>query len=130
MLKYFFSGLIFIFLLLPGCDKNDSQTNDIKINIISPGKNEKIENALKTDIHVFVEAEEEIHEVEIVVSQVINPDNIVLSFSTFVHRKTFEFQELIDLSSYAQNTEFILKVKACKNHECGSSENIELPFTL
>jgi hypothetical protein len=130
MLKFFSTGLFFIIFLIAGCNKNDVQTNNIVINVMSPTKNEKIMNVSKTDIHFFVEAEEEIHKVEIKVSEVKNPDNVVLNFSTFVHRKTFEFREFIDLSAFIQGTEFSLTVKACKDHDCESSENIQLPFTL
>jgi hypothetical protein len=130
MLKFFSSGLFFMAFLVAGCDKNDVQTNNIVINVMSPTKNEKISNVSKTDIHLFVEAEEEIHKVEIKISEVKNPENVVLNFSTFVHRKTFEFREFIDLSAFVPGTEFILTVKACRDHGCESSENLQLPFTL
>ncbi|MFZ1704976.1 MAG: hypothetical protein WAT79_11570 [Saprospiraceae bacterium] len=124
--SFFLIFILGMVSMMSCCDSN--QDNTLTIEVISPKENIVVSNAKMVEIHIKMEATEQIHKTQILLTSKEKPNEILLEFMKFVHSNTFEYQEFVDLSSFSVGTEFQLSVTGCKNHECSEMEEKRIFF--
>lgn len=130
MKKFFFLLPLFALLALTSCEKDDDHDHEVTINILEPSNGELISDASAVHIHIEVVADEEVHDVEIVLHTHEDPDTRIIDVDMHSHESKLTFEQDVDLSSYPSGQEFHLEVVACKDHDCTETISEEVTFSI
>ena len=112
------------------CNKDDDHDHDVTISILEPSNGEVITDASLVHIHIEVEAEDEVHEMEVILHPHGDVDNKIIDFDTHSHESSVTFEQDVDLSSFPSGTEFHLEVVVCKDHDCEEKEEEDISFSI
>lgn len=120
-----FSMLIFAFA---SCNKSDD--NQITITFVSPTDNAVIANKSSVLIHVNFVASDENHMVRVILHPDDNASNNIIDWNQHSHKKTIEFKQTVDLSSFPSGTKFHLEAIACADHDCAKEVEEDIFFSI
>jgi len=130
LLTFLFIGLV----IIPSCkdDDGDSENNMITITIDEPMNEESIAMANCGDVHIHIdiEASVENHEIEIILHPEGDVNDKIIDKDMHDHDKVINFEQEVDLCSYAAGTCFHLEVAACIDHDCETKERADVEFCL
>lgn len=126
----FLLGALFL-LGLTACDKeeDDHDHAHVNINILSPTANQAVERADSVVVQIDLSTEDELHDVDIELKQA-GQDVPPFPQSIHEHSGSYNFNQVVDLSSYPSGTVFELHVHACEDHDCTELAEEEITFTI
>lgn len=133
MKRLFLPTLVLGMLTFSGCDDHDHEHGPVDITFLHPTDNEQIplSQADSVEIHVNFEWEaSEGESVEVLLVAENQTNDVLIDFYKHQHNKTYEFEQVVDLSSYPAGTEFHLTAKGCEDHDCDEFEEASIHFTL
>jgi len=116
-LKSFLFVITFIGTFTLTSCHNDDENNEITIEILKPSTN-IVSNKQNVEVHIKFTATGELHDMEVELHPEGDKENKIIQWDKHSHKKSFEFKESRDLSSFPAGTEFHLEVKACKDEKC------------
>lgn len=132
----FFYLLLFVCLgvFISGCkdDDGDDPTNTIAIEIEEPINDETIAMASCGDVHIHIDfvASVENHEVTVILHPEGDVNDKIIDYNEHAHDQTVNFEQEVDLCSYAAGTCFHLEVEACVDHDCEEMARADVEFCL
>ena len=133
MKKFLLPTLAIALFTLPACEDDHDEHSHATITFLHPADNETIAlaDADAVDIHVRFEWEgEEGEAVEVKLIAEGQADSLLIDFDLHQHDALYEFEELVNLSSFPAGTEFHLEAKAFENHEGTEFVESSIHFTL
>lgn len=135
MKKYFPPLIAFGLFAITGCeeDDHDHEHGHVTISFLHPtdGEEVSLDHADHVEIHVKFEWEGgEGQTVEIVLHPEGDESDLIIDFSQHQHEGMFEFEQEVNLASYAAGTEFHLTAKGCEDHDCDEFEEADIHFKL
>lgn len=101
---------------LTSCDDHD-ENNEITIEILKPTTS-IVTDIQNFEVHIKFTATGELHDLEVELHPEGDKENKIIEWDKHIHKKSYEFKESRDLSSFPAGTEFHLEVKACKDEKC------------
>lgn len=125
--------LLILGLLFIACDdddENDAMENEITINILEPADGETISDCADVHIHIEVTASMENHEIEVELHPEDDVDDKIIAYDEHNHDEVIDWEQDVNLCSYASGTCFHLEVAACKDHDCEEKERADAEFCL
>lgn len=131
--KIYLLAILFLGLSLSSCDKHEhDEDNEVKITIEEPTSGQIIAKDKCGDVHVHVKivATEENHDVEIVLHPDGDTSKKIINYDKHSHDKTINFEQEVDLCSFAAGTCFHLEVSACVDHDCEKKSTADIEFCL
>lgn len=111
-------------------DTVEPAENTITIRILEPLAGEIVSDASSVHMHIEVEATDENHEVEIELHPIDNQEDHIIDYHLHDHDRLITFEQEVDLSGYPSGTKFQLEVYACIDHECLSTAESEITFSI
>ena len=128
---YYLLSFAIVGLFITSCnDDDDDHDNKITITIEEPLDGSTITDCSEVHIHIEFEASDENHEVEVVLHPEGDVSDKIIDYSEHDHDKEIEFEQEVDLCSYASGTCFHLEVEACVDHDCEEKATAEAEFCL
>lgn len=127
---YFILCLLSVGLFITSCGDPEEDENQITITIDEPLDGDVISDCSEVHIHVDVVATVENHEFEVVLHPEDDTSDNIIDFDLHDHDKELNFEQEVDLCSYAAGTCFHLEVVACVDHDCEESVFAEAEFCL
>jgi len=126
LLPLFAAGALF----LTACEDGEDDHNHIDISFLEPGDEEVVTDASDVHIHVRFSADEENHNVAILVHPEGDPTDIILSLDEHDHDQVIDLEVDVDLSSYPSGTEFHVEAEACEDHDCAEVVTNDIHFSI
>jgi hypothetical protein len=86
-----------------------------------------------SDVHIhihFTATGGELHDVMVMLHPDGDVDDMIIEFEEHEHVEEYVFEQEVDLSGYASGTKFHLEAKACSDHDCESSEEGDIEFSI
>jgi len=133
MKKIFLPLFVLGLFTFSGCDDHDHDHGDVTITFLHPTNDEEISMAQASNVEIHIKFEwdgSEGEEVEVELHPEGDHDNKIIDFKLHQHNKVYEFEEVVNLSSFAAGTEFHLEAKGCENHDCDKFEKASIHFKL
>ncbi len=129
---YYLFAFATLGLSITGCSDDNDENNQITITIEEPvnGSTIAMADCGNVHIHVQVVASDENHELEIVLYPEGDINDKIIDYDAHDHDQTIEFEQNIDLCSYAAGTCFHLEVAACLGHDCAERATADAEFCL
>lgn len=130
--KIHFLAILFLGLSLTSCDHDHDEENKITIKIEEPTSGATISKDNCGDVHVHIDitGTSELHDVEIALHPEGDEDNKIIDYDKHSHENSLDFEQEVDLCSFAAGTCFHLEVAVCKDHECSEKETSDAEFCL
>lgn len=131
MKKLVFMTMLLATVGLWSCGDDDDHEH-VNVTFQNPTEDATVAmaDAASVEISILLEAEEELHDVEIMLYADGESDNPLLEADVHEHEKSYTFKQNVDLSGYDSGTMFHLKVEACEDHDCEEKATEEIHFTL
>jgi len=125
-------GILALCLLIGtiGCKKEEVH-NHVTIDIHEPAEGSTVSNASQTHIHIDFTAEQELHDIEVTLTDssgtAIAPFN---PMDIHNHSTSHTLEQDIDLSAYPAGASFTLTVEACEDHDCAEKVTDSVQFNI
>jgi hypothetical protein len=117
-------------LFLTACEKDDHDHNHIEIEFLEPTNEQTVSDASDVHIHVRFSADEENHNVAILLHPEGDPADVILELDRHEHSQVVDLEADVDLSGYPAGTEFHLEAEACSDHDCAEVEMDDIHFSI
>jgi ABC-type glycerol-3-phosphate transport system substrate-binding protein len=135
MKKFLLPALAIALFTFSACEEehDDHAHSHATITFLHPTDNDSVAlaDANAVDIHVKFEWDgEEGEAVEVKLIAEGQTDSLVIDFDLHQHDALYEFEELVNLSSFPAGTAFHLEAKAFENHEGTEFVESSIHFTL
>lgn len=130
-MKRFFLLSLILFFLLQACSKDELK--EVQISFISPTNNQQVslEGSENFIFRINLSAEKDLHDYQVLAYPLSNPSDKIIDVSGHRHRTFIELTYERDLSSYPADTEIVVLVEVCVDHDCKKTPIREsINFTL
>jgi hypothetical protein len=117
-------------LLLTACEKDDHDHNHIEIEFLEPTNDQTVSDASDVHIHVRFTADEENHNVALVLHPEGDASDVILELDQHDHDQVVDLEADVDLSGYPAGTEFHLEAEACEDHDCAEVVTADIHFSI
>ena len=125
---YYLFAFLSIGIFFSSCEKE--KHNHITITIEEPVDGETVSDCADVHIHVDFDAEEENHEIEVILHPEGDVEDKIIDYDEHAHDQVITFDQSVDLCSYPAGTCFHLEVSACEDHDCEETVTADAEFCI